>query len=200
MKPSWLNGDDVSTVCSVTQALDFPSAFILSSPDNKELMVQFLQNHIWDYLQIDVLTAVKNINHNLKSNYSKDRQKLAASHKREPFVEDLCLEHAPTLEFWQQEELPGPQSHIKTDCKNLNLQSLTVGKPLADFFGVFSFFFFPFFHVHFFEVFCMKVLWHILGSDIVPVFFFQCNYKFLPKYAQNMFTVRTWNRLVDKHT
>lgn len=103
MKPSWLSEDDVSTVCSITQALDFPSAFILSSPDSEELAVQFLQNHIWDNLQIDVLTAiiycVKNINHNLKSNCSKDRQKLAASHKREPFVEDLCLEQPQLWNF-----------------------------------------------------------------------------------------------------
>lgn len=65
--------------------------------------------------------------------------------------------------------------------------------------GQFSLFFFSF-HVHFFEVFCMKVLLYILGSIIVLYIFFQCNYKFLSKYAQKVFAVRTWNQLVDKET
>lgn len=115
----WL---DISTMHSITQALGHPSfSFILSSPDNEELLVQFLQNHIWDKLQIDVpmpvIHHVKNTNTNLKSNCSHNRLRLAASHQREPFVEGLCLERAPTLDFWQQERLLGPQSHLKADWK-----------------------------------------------------------------------------------
>lgn len=87
----WL---DISTMYSVTQTLGYPSSsFILSSPDNEELLVQFLQNHVWGNLRIDepmaVTHHVKSTNCNLKSNCSQGRLRVAASHQREPFVEGL---------------------------------------------------------------------------------------------------------------
>lgn len=150
-----------------------------------------------------VMHHVENTNCNLKRNSSQGRLRLDTSHQREPVVDGLCLE-CPNSGFLTARKITRYSEPFKSrlgkKIKNLRLHSLTVGKPSADFLRpifFLSFFLFMYISLKCFAWKCYCIFWEVLLSLCI---FFQCNYKFLSKYALKMIAVRTWNQLVDKDT
>lgn len=140
-----------------------------------------------------VIHRVENTNYNLKTNCSHGRLRLDTSHQREPVVEGLCLE-CPNSGFLTARKITRSSEPFKSQLgkkKLHSLQSPTVGKPSGVFLGaifLLSFFLFMYVSLKCFALKCYCIFWEVLLSLCI---FFQCSYKFLSKYVQKMFAVRT---------